>query len=302
MVTGEESIRSRLNADSEIISLFAQPSCQKPPIFPIENSIALYGILSGEVPLLCGFSEKETGCFKFKSVENNWVNIHFSLLENRSHASSIKYGNGSWIISGGQKYHGRVPVLLDTSEILRDSEFAFGPNLPMPLSGHCSLKIKEDQIFITGGYGEPHLKDSFIMNINYNTLDNLPFMKFGRFGHACGRTMTLFSEIEIVIAGGLYQNIIEIYSFVHSKWFTLPNIEDHPIFKSAIVQGETTFVITGGVELEPHCATINCRQDTIKLYDIYFKALLKNEKKLSQGRGNHLATALPIDVCYLGKT
>ena len=303
MLTGEESTRSGLNDDSEIVSLFPRPSCPKPSRFPIENMLSLYGTISAEGPLLCGFSEHEKGCFRFRIRENNWEMTQFTLIENRSHASSVSYGNGAWIITGGQEYQERerVQVLLDTSEILNNSEFINGPKLPMPLSGHCSVKIKEGQVFLAGGYGESHLKDSFIFNIEANASDYLPLMKHGRFGHACGKVRTLFNEIELIAVGGLHQNTMEKYSLMHSKWFALPDIEDQPIFRSATVQGETAFIITGGVELEPHCTNIECRQDTIKLYDNNIKYLVINEKRLSKGRGNHLAIVLPIDFCSIGK-
>ena len=296
MVTGEESTRPMLNADSEIVSIFVQPSCPKPPSFPIENNLALYGILLAEVPLLCGFNEQERGCFRYQSIKNNWTIEQFVLHENRSHASSVSYGNDSWIIIGGQAYHNGLPIILDSSEILRHHQFVQGPKLPIPLSGHCSVNIDDGQIFIAGGYGEPQLKDSFILNIKENSLEYLDLMIYGRFGHACGKVMTLFNEIELIVAGGLHQNRIEKYSFVHKKWFALTIMGDQPTFKAATIQGKRSFLITGGVELEPYCTTSNCRQDTIKQYDNSLSVLIV-KKKLNHGRGNHLAIPLPTYVC-----
>ena len=290
-----------LNADSEIISLFARPACPKPPRFPIENTLALYSTLNDNDIFLCGFSDQEKGCFKYQILENNWAMEEFSLLENRSHASSVNYNN-SWIITGGQEYTGGAPVLLDSSEILQNNEFIHGPTLPIPLSGHCSFKLDKGHIFIAGGYGDQsHLKDSFILSIKDLFWEYLPMMKYGRFGHACGKVMTLFNEIEIFVVGGLHQNRIEKYAIIHSKWFTLPTIEDQPTFKSATVQGETTFVITGGVELEPDCKTISCRQDTIKLYDNSNKTLINRKERLNQGRGNHVSTQMLSNVICSGK-
>ena len=302
LVTGEEATRPMLNVDSEIISLFARPSCPKPPSFPIENTLALYSTLSSNDVILCGFSSEEKGCFRYQILENNWAMEELSLLENRSHASSISYNNNSWIITGGQKYTEGAPVLLDSSEILKNYEFTQGPTLPIPLSGHCSIKWNEGHIFIAGGYGDQsHLINSFILNIEELSWEYLPMMKYGRFGHACGKVMTLFNEIEFFIAGGLHQNKIEKYSIVHSKWFTLPNIENQPIFRSATVQGETTFVISGGFELEPDCTTKDCRQDSIKIFDKYGKTLKIRKERLSQGRGNHVSTQMPSKAICSGK-
>ena len=301
-MTGEEATRLILNADSEIISLFAWPTCPKPPRFPIENTLAFYSTLKVNDTLLCGFSEQEKGCFKYQIIENSWAMEAFSLLKNRSHASSANFNNNSWIITGGQEYTGRTPVLLNSSEILQSNEFIQGPTLPIPLSGHCSVKLDEGHIFIAGGYGDQsHLKDSFILIIKELSWEHLPMMKYGRFGHACGKAMTMFNEIEIFVVGGLHQNRIENFAIVQSKWFTLPTIEDQPIFKSATVQGETTFVITGGVELEPDCTTRNCRQDTIKLYDDYINTLVNRKERLDQGRGNHVSTQMLSNTICSGK-
>ena len=302
MVTGEESTRPRLNVDSEIVSLFARPSCPKPPKFPIENTLALYSTLSANGPLLCGFSERETGCFRYQILENLWTMEPFALLENRSHASSVSYNNDSWIITGGQIYSEGNPIILETSEILSNLEFVQGPNLPIPLSGHCIVKLNYEQIFAAGGYGDQlHLKDAFILNIETHSWDYLPLMKYGKFGHACGKVITLFNKMEIIVAGGLHQKRIEKYSLVHNKWLTLSNIETQPLFKTAEVQGATTFVIAGGVELEPHCTTSNCRQNTIKIYDNHKNALMNQKEKLNKGRGNHVATPIPSNVICSGK-
>ena len=302
MVTGEEATRPMLNADSEIISLFARPSCPKPQRFPIENTLTLYSTLKAGEPLLCGFSDQEKGCFRYQILENNWVMEEYSLLENRTHASSVSYNNNSWIITGGQKYTGGAPVLLDSSEILRNHEFTQGPMLPIPLSGHCSVRLNEGHIFITGGYGDQsHLMDALIFDIKELSWEYLPMMKHGRFGHACGKAMTLFNEIEIFVLGGLHQNRIEKYSIIHSKWFTLPTTEDQPIFESATIQGETTFVITGGVELDPDCTTINCRRDSIKLYDNNIQSFINRNERLNKGRGNHVSTQMSSKVICSGK-
>ena len=301
MVTGEESTRPILNVDSEIVSLFARPTCPKPPNFPIKNTLALYSTLTKERLLICGFNDQENECFRYQILENKWVMEEFALLENRSHASGVSLGDDSWIITGGQTYFEGSPVLLNTSEILNNSEFIQGPSLPIPLSGHCSLKLNDEKIFVAGGYGETYLMDSFILNIKTYFWGFLPLMKYGRFGHACGKTISLFNEIELVVAGGLHQNTIEKYSLTHSKWFTLPNINNQPIFKSASVQGETAFIITGGVELEPDCKKENCRQDVIRLYDRNLKVLVTKNKRLMEGRGNHVASSMPLDIVCSGK-
>ena len=292
MVTGELPTRPLINVDSEIVSLFDRPNCPKPTNFPIENSLAYYGILFEDDPLICAFNGQENGCFRYQIYRKEWSLEVFAINKQRTHASGVHYGNNSWIISGGHIFQERIPLLLSTSEVLKNQMFDFGPMLPIPLSGHCSVALDERQIFIGGGYG--NLKDSFILDVSEKTWTNLTLMKYGKFGHACGRVYTLFNEMEVIVAGGLHQNIIEHFSIKRSNWFSGPTI-NQPIYRVATIQGETTFLITGGVELEPGCSTINCRLNTILKYDNYVEDFSK-EKTLSQGRGNHIAIPLPADI------
>ena len=287
-----------MNVDSEIISLFPRPTCPKPKDFPIKNSLALYGTLMEE-PLICGFSYSENECFTYQAKEVTWTKQPFAIIEERSHASSISYGKDLWMILGGQRYHEGTPIILSTSEILIDGVFIAGPALPMPLAGHCSAKIGEMEVLITGGHGEiQHLREAYILNMEVQPFwENITLMEFGKFGHACGRIRDSFNEIEIVTAGGLHQGSIERYSFKWNKWFSEPEIEDRMIYKASVVQGETTFIITGGVELEPHCTNSNCRLSSIHIYDSDMKIISKKDKQLAKGRGNHITIKLPEDDC-----
>ena len=299
MITGETHTQIQLNADSELISLFERPTCPKPPDFPIEASLAQYGVFMEEGPLLCSFNASDSGCFTYQISDGIWNPQVFNLSTKRSHAASVDYGNGSWLITGGEKYLESVPLILDTSEILTHDKFTQGPNLPIPLSGHCIVRLKRFQIFIAGGYGKnaiEHLRSSFILDMqNRPTWNNLTLMQYGKFGHACGKVENIFKEVEVIAAGGLHQNRIEIYSLSHTNWFNGPTVKEHPIFKVATIQGDTTFVITGGVESDP-CTTINCRLKSIHIYDNYAKTLKIHVKQLSKGRGNHVGISLPLDV------
>ena len=299
MVAGEVATRPQVNSDAEIIALFPRPKCPKPPEFPMANSLGLYGTLAEFGPFVCGlhFSEMENSCFAYKVKELEWISMGFAINEKRTHASSAHFNNRSWIIIGGQKYLGDVPVVLDSSEVFNGSMFNFGPKLPIPLSGHCSVKLNKSHIFVAGGYGTPHLKEVFLLHSQRQALwENLTSMQLGKFGHSCGKVVTLFDHVEVVAAGGLHQDSIEIYSTKSSAWSTGPKIENRQIFKAATLQGKTAFIITGGVEIEPDCTMRNCRLDSIFTYDTNTNNFKKNDVDLSQGRGYHVAIPLPTFI------
>ena len=194
MVTGEVYTRPQLNTDSEIVSLFERPTCPKPPDFPIRNVLAYYGVSIDGNPLLCSFSAHESGCFSYQLNKIAWKSESFDINEERSHAAGVSFGNDFWIITGGQTFLDDIPVLLNTSEILRRGEFGIGPELPKALSGHCAVNFFQEQIFFAGGYGEMgHLRDSFVLNINEEMAwKNVDLMEYGKFGHICGRVKTIF--------------------------------------------------------------------------------------------------------------
>ena len=305
MVAGEVSTRPQINNDVEFIALFPRPTCPKPQKFPIIATLSLYGMSIEFLPLLCGFNETQSSCYSYSFDETRWKHRQFGLIKERTHASSASLENSSWIIIGGQTYMEGAPVLLNDSEIFSNDLFVSGPGLPIPLSGHCTVKLNDGQIATVGGYGsENHLKDAFMLNLDqkpyyWSTLNS---METGRFGHACGKVQTFFYDIEIIAAGGLHQEKVEIYSIARETWLNGPRIEDRQMFKTATVQGEITFLLTGGIELEPDCTTNNCRLDGIHVYDAGTNLFNEMEQKLAQGRGNHMSVALNTDVDCSGKS
>ena len=280
--------------DAEIVSLFARPSCLKPPDFPLANPMSLIGSFVDGNPNICGFLEQESFCYSL-DIKNQYWNIHnYTIIEQRSHAAGVQLENGSWIIFGGQKFSEGVPVLLNTSEILIETQFYFGPQLPLSLSGHCVVKVDDDQIFTAGGYGQPFLKDTFYLQIQNNTWQSITPMQQGRYGHVCGKVLSSFNDIQIVAAGGLRVDKAELYLYQKQYWINGPDMMRKNFFKAASVQGPTNFIIIGGLELEP-CATSNCQLEEIYIFERNI-AWKFSQQKLKKGRGNHIAIKLPPEI------
>ena len=301
MVAGESSTRPDLNVDAEIISLFARPTCPKPPDFPMRDSLALFGAFVADRPVLCGTRVEDSLCLSYDmSGGSIWHTEQFALNGRRTHASGAMLGNGSWIITGGQLYVDGAPVLLNTSEILEDDGgggFVPGPMLPMPLSGHCTVSIEGWHMFVAGGYGVSHLRESFLLDTDDRSWRSLPMMRHGKFGHSCGRAETEFGEVKVIVTGGLRQHQTEVYLPAKQIWVDGPRLsEARHVFNTATVQGSDTFVITGGVELEPDCSTSDCRLDDILGYDPYSNSWVKSVQKMRQGRGNQASIRLPFDA------
>ena len=257
--------------------------------------MSLIGTFFKRVPVICGFLEKDSFCYSLDMRDQYWRTNNFTLLEQRAQAAGVSLENGSWIIFGGQKYNEQLPILLNTSEILIDANFNFGPDLPLPLSGHCIVKIDQNHIFSAGGYGQQFLKEAFIMQTLNGSWETISPMFDGRYGHICGKVLSSFNHIQIVAAGGLRINKVEIYLHQKQYWIYGPEMIQRNFFKAATVQGPTSFLMVGGLELEP-CSTSDCQLKEIYIFDRLNNAWKHSQQNLKIGRGNHIAIGLPPNV------
>ena len=252
-VVGEEGLNSDLAKDVELIKLFTRDTCPKPPNLPghqISGIIATY--LNDEL-IVCYFISNKISESRLESISNcyemdfndwYWKQLPFALSEERAYSANAKYSSGNdsssqtWLILGGQRFTDGSPEILDSSEILEDNKFSYGPILPIPLSGHCAVSINDTHIFIAGGYNPPyHFKSSYILDMSIGKEDFEPVadMIHGRYGHSCGKVFTIFKKVKLVAAGGLKLESVELFSMDTGVWkmgHSLPN----PIFRAATVQ------------------------------------------------------------------
>ena len=299
-MAGEEPT-SAINADVEIVMTFPRPTCPKPPNFPKENSLSLIGTFLTSMPILCGGGETsiDNFCYGFDFEEYIWINKSFKLDQSRIQAAGTQISDNKWIIFGGQIYFEGGPLILNTSTILVNEDFLPGPYLPMPLAGLCAVSIETNKIFLSGGNDGQLKKQRTAISLLLKTSNlpiwkNLPMMSIGRYGHSCGKTKH-FNEFEIIVAGGLRVNRVEIYLLTKGLWINGPNLE-RQVFSAATLQGELTFLIIGGMELEPDCKKDNCRLDVIHAYNRLENSWNEKKQTLRLGRRNHVAIPLPIEV------
>ena len=112
------------------------------------NSVfsATGGLLNGDLPIICGGIQGKSTCHGIGNPS-----LMTSLKEERSFSASVLLENDSelWITGG---YNNDIPS--DTTEIvfsILDSIFSIpGPKLPIPLYGHCLVKINEESFMVIG--------------------------------------------------------------------------------------------------------------------------------------------------------
>ena len=104
------------------------------------------GLLNGDLPIICGGIQGKSTCHGIGNPS-----LMTSLTEERSFSASVLLQNDSelWITGG---YNNDIPS--DTTEIvfsIWDSIFSIpGPKLPIPLYGHCLVKINEESFMVIG--------------------------------------------------------------------------------------------------------------------------------------------------------
>ena len=111
-----------------------------------------------------------------------------------------------------------------TSGFIRiNNQSTFGPQLPLNFGRHCSTKVNDNLVVLTGG-----VFNNRTQNLQVYTSDNFamvsgPDLMTKRYGHACG-TFVYHDKIHIIVAGGFEgifpHNSTEIWDPTsNSGWF-----------------------------------------------------------------------------------
>ena len=132
----------------EVIDIENSQNQCKMKKFDFRNSVfgATGGLLNGDLPIICGGIQGKSTCHGIGNPS-----LMTSLTEERSFSASVLLQNDSelWITGG---YNNDMPS--DTTEIvfsIWDSIFSIpGPKLPIPLYGHCLVKISEESFMVIG--------------------------------------------------------------------------------------------------------------------------------------------------------
>ena len=96
-----------------------------------------------------------------------------------------------------------------TSGFIRiNNQSTFGPQLPLNFGRHCSTKVNDNLVVLTGG-----VFDNRTQNLQVYTSDNFamvsgPDLMTKRYGHACG-SFVYHDKIHIIVAGG-FEDILSL--------------------------------------------------------------------------------------------
>lgn len=191
---------------------------------PHKTKYAFGGVLLGQ-PIVCGGTSHEgfhKECFKLTLDGSAWEHLA-DMFEPRAAASAVVLNQEIWITGGNS---GPEPRFLKTTEkISLDGTVSPGPNLPVPLIGHCTVR-SYGQIFIIGGASQ---STTYVYDLDLTRVRNGPSLNSARNIHACTEVASANHggrNILIVLGGFDEPDIrktewtVEIldYSISNAKW------------------------------------------------------------------------------------
>ena len=247
------------------------------------------GLLNGDLPIVCGGIQGKSNCRS--STDDATMT---SLTEERSFSASVILENDSelWITGGYND-----DMASDTIEIvfyILDSLFSIaGPKLPIPLFGHCIVKITKDSFMVIGGstYSTGSLNNdkTWIFNLAYGNWTRGPNLNVPRRSHACG-----VLHGAIIVTGGFEPyppyalKSTEILNLDHpNHWIFGINLPQ-PLYSHSLIVSQESLIIAGGVADEirnENLYELKCNDE-----ECFW---VKMVQKLKEGRCNMVALMVP---------
>ena len=102
-------------------------------------------------------------------------------------AASVMLNSHLWWITGGLDAADnstlRTSILVNS-----DLEVTPGPDLPLPLRGHCLLKLNETHVLLNGGHhgSTVYFNRTYLLEWETGVWTRLPNFNNKRANHACG--------------------------------------------------------------------------------------------------------------------
>ena len=237
---------------SEIINL-ENPSkvCPAFEDFPLHVRAASGGLIAGSIPVVCGgytaasLNPYSSLCYTLKH------DLRGYLSRPRAYSASLVINDTSLWITGG------LPEITQSTEIVSLVENKLtsetGPDLPMPLFGHCLVPIPDGNYMIIGGYTSDQTSlfdetdETFIFHAQNQSWTSGPSLNLGRYYHSCG----VLDNTVVVVGGFKYYNALQTVELLDLSnpisWTEGPILPRPLIGTSLITLSDSLLVMGGGV-------------------------------------------------------
>ncbi len=189
-------------------------------------------------------------CYSFNVTSNTWSISSLMLTARQSPTAVVvavkensREAEELWLF-GGKDVQGNV--LTTTERIVVSTNYGGatsleGPDMPMPISGHCAVHIDDDQVLLAGGVDSRGrlMKDIHILNLRerhyYKPSGQMPIAMTG---HFCGLT-----EGHVVVGGGEDRRIVQILSVKDWSWRRVSDLAVAGLYPISLRHGVSSFLV-----------------------------------------------------------
>ena len=155
LVTSGKTTTGEYIPTSEVIDLEdSKSTCQSLPDYTLGEARETGGLLK-DIPIICNL--------KSWSCDGIGQSFSASTPNNHYNSAAVVIQDSIWITGGSMTslIGSNTSVLVHSNQTVSK-----GPNLPLLIAYHCSVKINPDEVYIIGGRDQP--KSSHKYNFNTN--------------------------------------------------------------------------------------------------------------------------------------
>ena len=186
---------------TEVIDLADESaSCEALADHPIQVEGASGGLINGSQPLICGGwigNYYTSECYMAGGPTSDPV---ARLLTPRRYSAAVAINSHQLWVTGGI-YGSNILASTEIVDILANPPTIVpGPELPVPMDGHCIVQFNQSTVLFMGGY--PNYKKTFFFDTSTQTWTNGPDMNHQRMYFGCGLTI-MGSDLLAVVSGGI---------------------------------------------------------------------------------------------------
>ncbi len=267
-------------------------NCSNLSDYPEKVWGAAGGLLFDSTPVICGghaWANVSKSCHQVDT--DGGTTYLFDLMEQRHASGFTMRDDGTLWIAGG--WSGESS--LRSTELVSTWGSTKGPDLPVPLWGHCMLMVNSNTAMITGGKDYP--TESWLYDLDADTgkWTSVPSMTTGRHGHACGILSVSGSQVVVVAGGRLAYQSVELWTVGSNRWIAGPTLPI-PISYATSIGGQNgdSMIVAGGMDNGlnhlTHLYELRCSSQV----DCFWN---KMEQSLKCGRARPVAMFVPDYFC-----
>ncbi len=193
-------------------------------------------MMVGNTPLICGGfdvnGDRTSKCFMFGGED---VLESFPMTRARGYASSIPISDSQMLVAGGSDdFELSKEAILNTTEFVGVFEESKpGPDLPIPLSNFCFVKINDTTAMVIGGTTSLDISyRTFFYDIPSQEFRDGPELGYRRQGMACETFEADNGKVMVAVIGGFFkfptaQDTVSLWDpetnlWIHEGLFPIP--------------------------------------------------------------------------------